>query len=191
MFGNARFSRSTNRDRAWAPISLDPGATWLEVLKWLVYAAAFTLALSVSSRRGADWGIELVFWSGVVLALVTVGHGVAGDEGVRPLRTSFRGRPVAPFSAPQSQQPCRLSEPGGNVWSWDSFGQKAHPPAVGNRPRRSAHHRGRCDLRLPWGWCCFFVSVGSRRSRFWSANRPCNARRARMTLRRALRSHGS
>src|SRR5262245_34648682 len=60
----------------WASISLDPGATYVEVLKWLVYAGVFALSAWMGSRRGAEWGLALVFGCGVLLSLVTVAHGL-------------------------------------------------------------------------------------------------------------------
>jgi hypothetical protein len=62
----------------WASLSLDPGASVVEALKWSVYAAVFALAAAVSSRRGASFGTALVFASAVLAALTTVGHGLAG-----------------------------------------------------------------------------------------------------------------
>jgi hypothetical protein len=47
----------------WASISLDPGASHIEVLKWLVYAGVFALAACSDAHRAedVDWvarGIE-------------------------------------------------------------------------------------------------------------------------------------
>jgi tetratricopeptide (TPR) repeat protein len=63
---------------AWASISLDPGASIVETLKWLIYTGVFASAMVLARRRGRTWGVLLVFASGVVLALVTIGHGLAG-----------------------------------------------------------------------------------------------------------------
>jgi hypothetical protein len=62
----------------WASISLDPGASVVEALKWSVYAAVFAVAAAVSSRRGSSFGLALVFASAVIAALTTVGHGLSG-----------------------------------------------------------------------------------------------------------------
>ncbi len=62
---------------SWAPLSMDPGASYVEVLKWLVYAGIFALCQWLSERRGAEWGVGLVFGSAVLLSLVTVAHGLA------------------------------------------------------------------------------------------------------------------
>lgn len=66
----------------WASLSLDPGASSVEALKWLVYAAVFTTAAFVSSRRGATYGIAVVFATGAVVALATVAHGLVGARRV-------------------------------------------------------------------------------------------------------------
>lgn len=63
---------------AWASLSLDPAASLIEGLKWLVYAAIFAAASAVGARRGAAWGVTVVFASAVLAALVTIGHGLLG-----------------------------------------------------------------------------------------------------------------
>ncbi|MEO7329767.1 MAG: hypothetical protein ABI193_14400, partial [Minicystis sp.] len=62
----------------WASLSLDPGASLVEALRWATYTAVFVTATSISARRGAAWGVSLVFLSAVLAALTTVGHGLAG-----------------------------------------------------------------------------------------------------------------
>jgi O-Antigen ligase len=62
----------------WASISLDPGASVVEALKWAVYGAVFAAAAALSSRRGATYGIAVVFTAAVFAALTTVGHGLVG-----------------------------------------------------------------------------------------------------------------
>src|SRR5580704_245637 len=62
----------------WASLSLDPGASVVEALKWTMYAAVFATASMVSSRHGASWGIAIVFGSATAAALTTLGHGLAG-----------------------------------------------------------------------------------------------------------------
>ena len=61
-----------------APISLDPGASLVEVLKWTTYAAAFFTAAAIGHRHGAVWGVLMVFGAALVAALATLGHGVVG-----------------------------------------------------------------------------------------------------------------
>jgi hypothetical protein len=63
---------------AWASLSLDPGATVLEALKWATYAATFASASAISAKRGAAFGVTLVFSSAMLLAVVTVAHGLVG-----------------------------------------------------------------------------------------------------------------
>jgi tetratricopeptide (TPR) repeat protein len=55
-------------------ISLDPGASAVECLKWLVYGCVFAVASALAARRGATWGITVVFASAALTALATVGH---------------------------------------------------------------------------------------------------------------------
>ena len=62
----------------WASISLDPGASVLEAVKWSTYAAIFASTAAISSKRGAAWGVTLVFASAMIAAVVTVAHGLAG-----------------------------------------------------------------------------------------------------------------
>jgi hypothetical protein len=62
----------------WASISLDPGASVLEAVKWATYAAVFASAAAISSKRGAAWGVTLVFASAMLAAIITVAHGLAG-----------------------------------------------------------------------------------------------------------------
>lgn len=62
----------------FASVSLDPGASWAEALKWFTYGGAFVAAAVVAARRGAAWGIGLVFVSALVAAVTTIGHGLVG-----------------------------------------------------------------------------------------------------------------
>lgn len=63
---------------SWASLSLDPAASVIEGLKWLVYAAVFTSASVLGARRGAARGVLIVFASAVLAALITIGHGLLG-----------------------------------------------------------------------------------------------------------------
>jgi tetratricopeptide (TPR) repeat protein len=67
---------------SWAPISLDPGATLVEVLKWFIYTCVFVVATVVANRRGPVWGIGVIFASAVSGAVVTVAHGLLGASKV-------------------------------------------------------------------------------------------------------------
>ena len=66
------------RGPRWASISLNPGATLVEALKWFVYACVFATAAVISSRRGAAWGTGIVFLSGLAAGLTTIAHGLLG-----------------------------------------------------------------------------------------------------------------
>ena len=61
-----------------APVSLDPGATAMEVLRWSSYAAAFVAAAAIATWRGARWGVTLVFASAAIAAVTTIAHGLVG-----------------------------------------------------------------------------------------------------------------
>lgn len=67
---------------SWAPISLDPGASFVEALKWFVYTCVFTASAITCSSRGAHWGVGLVFLSALLAVLTTLGHGLAGAQRV-------------------------------------------------------------------------------------------------------------
>lgn len=67
---------------AWASLSLDPGASYVEALKWLLYAATFATAAALGYRRGAHWGARLVFVSGVLVALSSLTHRLLGATSV-------------------------------------------------------------------------------------------------------------
>lgn len=60
----------------WGSVSLDPGATLVEALKWWTYACTFFAASVLGSRRGTQLLLALVLGSATVLALVTVAHGM-------------------------------------------------------------------------------------------------------------------
>lgn len=66
----------------WASISVDPGATWVEALKWCAYAAAFIAAATVGRERGARWGASLLFSSAMALAVLTMAHGAVNASAV-------------------------------------------------------------------------------------------------------------
>lgn len=55
-------------------ISLDRGASLLEALKWASYACTFFAATNVARRRGAEFGVAIVFVSAVIVATATIGH---------------------------------------------------------------------------------------------------------------------
>lgn len=59
-----------------ASLSLDPGATWIEALKWWSYAAVFIMAGAFGMRYGEKWGAILILSLALLVALSTIGHGV-------------------------------------------------------------------------------------------------------------------
>ncbi|WP_437607162.1 O-antigen ligase family protein [Sorangium sp. So ce834] len=62
----------------YASISLDPGATLVEAVKWLTYSGIFIAATFVGGRHGARLGITFVFGSAFLAALTTIAHGLLG-----------------------------------------------------------------------------------------------------------------
>lgn len=90
---------------AWAPLSIEPGATALEALKWLSYAAVFTAAARLASRRGPSLGLGLVFASAVGAALVALLHAATAAERLYGLYTPLAARPpwsLAPLLNPNN-----------------------------------------------------------------------------------------
>ncbi len=63
---------------AWHPISLDPGATWVEVLKGFAYTGMLLASSVVAFRRGATFGVATVFASALATGCFTIAHGIAG-----------------------------------------------------------------------------------------------------------------
>lgn len=61
---------------AWVSLSLDPGASLLEALKWLSYGAIVVAGASVGKRFGARSAAALVFSSAAIAALITLAHAV-------------------------------------------------------------------------------------------------------------------
>lgn len=64
----------------WMSLSLDRGATMVEVLKWTMYGAAFVAAANYGARRGMLRGLLLPVGAATAVALVTLIHGLAGAE---------------------------------------------------------------------------------------------------------------
>jgi len=67
---------------SYCSVSLDPGASVVEGLKWLLYAAAFTTAAVLGASRGASVGALWVFVSGALVALSSLGHRLLGASTV-------------------------------------------------------------------------------------------------------------
>ena len=78
---------------AAASLSIDPGATLVEALKWLCYASVFLAAAAIGRAKGARPILVLVFASGLALALVTLGHGMARAETLYGIYEPHQARP--------------------------------------------------------------------------------------------------
>ena len=63
-----------------ASISVDPGGSRIEALKWLCYAAVFTTAATLTKRTGAKRGLGLVVTAALVGGILTIIHGLLGLE---------------------------------------------------------------------------------------------------------------
>lgn len=66
----------------WMSISLDRGATLVEVLKWATYGAAFIAAASYGAARNMVRGLSLPLASTVAVAFVTLAHGLVGATAI-------------------------------------------------------------------------------------------------------------
>ncbi|MCL4752377.1 MAG: O-antigen ligase family protein [Myxococcales bacterium] len=78
---------------AFASISLDPGASLVEALKWTTYAAVFAVAFVAGKRHGRYWGPVIVFFSAVAVALVTLIHGLVGAKALFGIYTPVQAVP--------------------------------------------------------------------------------------------------
>lgn len=67
-------------ETARASISLDPGASMVESLKWLCYASVFIAGAGVTARRSLRWVCGLIFGAAVLAALTTLAHRLVGAE---------------------------------------------------------------------------------------------------------------
>lgn len=90
---------------AWASLSIDPGATLTEALKWLAYAAVFSVAALLARRQGTSPGALLVFAAAVAAALLTLGHAATAAERLYGVYTPVAARPpwaLAPLLNPNN-----------------------------------------------------------------------------------------
>ena len=90
---------------SFAPLSLDPVATWGEVLKGWTYAAVFIAAMAAGARRGAAWGALVIFGSAATLASLTLAHGVLDASrvfGIYAPRSGASGFAVGPLINPNN-----------------------------------------------------------------------------------------
>jgi hypothetical protein len=60
----------------WVPLSIDPAATWLEVLKYASYACLAVAAAGIRARRGSPAIAALVFGASLAACAVTLAHGI-------------------------------------------------------------------------------------------------------------------
>ena len=67
---------------SWHPISLDPGATWVEALKGITYTSVLLLSSVVGFRKSSSIGVGTVFVSALLVGLFTIAHGLAGVDKV-------------------------------------------------------------------------------------------------------------
>lgn len=67
---------------SWVSLSTDPGATWVEALKWFVYAVVFSLAAQVGQQKGREFIARAVFGCATLVGGITLIHGLFGIESV-------------------------------------------------------------------------------------------------------------
>lgn len=88
-----------------ASLSLDPGASLVEALKWSCYGSVFAAAAYLGRKRDLRWCVALVFGAAVLTALVTLGHRLAGAEwlfGVYHPVYQAPGRTASPLLNPNN-----------------------------------------------------------------------------------------
>jgi tetratricopeptide (TPR) repeat protein len=71
----------------WARLSLDPGASLVDAVKWSLYGCVLWLAAGIGAKRGGQWGAAVVFASAAAIAIATIGHRLAGATKVFGLYT--------------------------------------------------------------------------------------------------------
>lgn len=79
------------RTPRFAPLSLDPGASYVEALKWWSYAAVLLASASFGARRGLERGALLILLSATILAAASIGHGLVNADRVFGLYTPRYG----------------------------------------------------------------------------------------------------
>lgn len=78
---------------AWASLSLDPGASWAEVVKWMGYAAILLAGAHLGHRYGARATAFVVFGVAAVGALVTLGHASTSADRLYGVYEPMQARP--------------------------------------------------------------------------------------------------
>lgn len=66
----------------WASVSLDPAASVIEATKWASYSCVCSMATAIAAKSGARWVAGTLFASGLIVALVTLAHGLVDAERV-------------------------------------------------------------------------------------------------------------
>jgi tetratricopeptide (TPR) repeat protein len=91
---------------AWAPVTLDPSATRVEVLKGVAYLLAFLTALRVARHReGAMFLSEVIVLTGLVLGAAALLHPAFGAHklfGIYEPQESIAVRHIAPLMNPNN-----------------------------------------------------------------------------------------
>lgn len=91
---------------AWAPISLDPGASCVEVLKGMTYVLAFVTAVGIARRREGVTFLSLVIVvTGLALAAAALLHPAFGAHKLFGLYSPSQGVPerhIAPLMDPNN-----------------------------------------------------------------------------------------
>jgi tetratricopeptide (TPR) repeat protein len=62
----------------WASLSVDPGASRVEALKWLCYAAIFIAAARLARQKGSQRGASIVVGSALLGGILCLVHGLFG-----------------------------------------------------------------------------------------------------------------
>lgn len=77
-----------------ASLSMDPGASRVEALKWLVYAGAFLAAARLGRQRGCKPGALILVGSALLGGLLSLLHGLAGLDEWLGLYTPLHAHPL-------------------------------------------------------------------------------------------------
>lgn len=62
----------------WVSLSVDPGASRVEALKWLCYAAVFSAAARLARQKGSQRGTAIVVGSALLGGILSIAHGLFG-----------------------------------------------------------------------------------------------------------------
>lgn len=74
--------RPFREEITWGSLSLDPGASLREALKWFLYALVLWVAIRATREHGPRTVATVVFGSALVVAICTLAHGLAGAQKV-------------------------------------------------------------------------------------------------------------